>query len=118
MIGDAAHATSPHAGQGASLALEDAMRLGRLIGQGQELSLTFQQFEDERRPRAEKIVALARRNGNNKREVGATGAWIRNRMLQLLIPLTHKGMDWIYAYNPCAVTPRPETSDRRDRQAA
>ena len=37
LIGDAAHATSPHAGQGASLALEDAMRLGRLMQAGQEL---------------------------------------------------------------------------------
>ena len=34
LIGDAAHATSPHAGQGASLALEDAMRLGRLMQTG------------------------------------------------------------------------------------
>ena len=45
LIGDAAHATSPHAGQGASLALEDAMRLARLMQEGQELGATFQAFE-------------------------------------------------------------------------
>ena len=118
LIGDAAHATSPHAGQGASLALEDAMRLGRLMQAGQELGVTFENFESERRPRAERVVALARRNGNNKREFSATGAWIRDRMLKLLIPLTAKGMDWMYAYDPRGATPRPETSDRRDRQAA
>ena len=102
LIGDAAHATSPHAGQGASLALEDAMRLGRLMQDRQELGLTFQNFEAERRPRAEKIVALARRNGNSKREFSATGAWIRDRMLKLLLPVTAKGMDWMYAYDPRA----------------
>jgi 2-polyprenyl-6-methoxyphenol hydroxylase-like FAD-dependent oxidoreductase len=102
LIGDAAHATSPHAGQGASLALEDAMRLGRLTQNRQELSLTFQNFEAERRPRAEKIVALARRNGNSKREFSATGAWIRDRMIKLLLPVTAKSMDWMYAYNPRA----------------
>ena len=91
LIGDAAHATSPHAGQGASLALEDAMRLGRLMQDGQELGATFESFEAERRPRAERIVALARRNGNSKREFSATGAWIRDRMLKLLIPLTAQG---------------------------
>ena len=100
LIGDAAHATSPHAGQGASLALEDAMRLGRLMQQGQELGQTFQSFEAERRPRAEKIVALARRNGNSKREFSPTGAWIRDRMLKLLLPVTAKGMNWMYAYDP------------------
>jgi 2-polyprenyl-6-methoxyphenol hydroxylase-like FAD-dependent oxidoreductase len=117
LIGDAAHATSPHAGQGASLALEDAMRLGRLMGQGQELSLTFQQFEDERRPRAEKIVALARRNGNNKREFSATGAWIRDRMLKLLIPITAKGMDWMYAYDPRAAEPSRRAAEPSRRAA-
>jgi 2-polyprenyl-6-methoxyphenol hydroxylase-like FAD-dependent oxidoreductase len=105
LIGDAAHATSPHAGQGAPLALEDAMRLGRLMQDRQELGVTFQNFEAERRPRAEKIVALARRNGNSKREFGATGAWIRDRMLKLLLPVTAKGMDWMYAYDPRAAEP-------------
>ncbi len=118
LIGDAAHATSPHAGQRASLALEDAMRLGRRMQARQELGVTFENFESERRPRAERVVALARRNGNNKREFSATGAWIRDRMLKLLIPLTSKGMDWMYAYDPRGAMPLPETSVRRDRQAA
>lgn len=100
LIGDAAHATSPHAGQGASLALEDAMRLGSLMSEEQELRLTFQNFEAERRPRAEKIVALARRNGNSKREFSPTGAWIRDHMLKLLLPLSSRGMDFMYAYDP------------------
>ncbi|MBC9878241.1 NAD(P)-binding protein [Bradyrhizobium sp. INPA01-394B] len=99
LIGDAAHATSPHAGQGASLALEDAMRLARLMQEGQELTATFQAFEAERRPRAEKVVAIARRNGNNKREFSAAGAFIRNQMIKLLLPLGSKSMDFMYSYD-------------------
>jgi 2-polyprenyl-6-methoxyphenol hydroxylase-like FAD-dependent oxidoreductase len=118
LIGDAAHATSPHAGQGASLALEDAMRLGRLMARGDELRQTFQAFEDERRGRAEKIVAIARRNGNTKHAFSATGAWVRDWMMRLLIPLTSKGMDFMYAYDPRGVTSPPQTSTRRDRLAA
>ena len=118
LIGDAAHATSPHAGQGASIALEDALRLARLLAQGDELRESFEQFEAERRPRAERVVALARRNGSTKREFTPAGAWIRDRMMMLLIPLTSKGMDWMYAYNPAAVSSPPETSARHCRQAA
>jgi 2-polyprenyl-6-methoxyphenol hydroxylase-like FAD-dependent oxidoreductase len=102
LIGDAAHATSPHAGQGASLALEDAMRFARMMREGQELSLTFQNFEWERRPRAEKIVAIARRNGNRKREFSAAGAWFRDSMLKWLLPVGSKGMEFMYAYDPRA----------------
>ncbi|MGX9424923.1 FAD-dependent oxidoreductase [Bradyrhizobium sp. LeoA1S1] len=102
LIGDAAHATSPHAGQGASLALEDAMRLGKLMLAGQELGLTFQNFEHERRPRAEKIVAIARRNGNSKREFSAAGAWVRDQVLSLLLPVTSRCMDFMYVYDPRA----------------
>ena len=118
LIGDAAHATSPHAGQGASIALEDTMRLSLLMREEQELAATFQRFEAERRPRTERVVALARRNGGTKREFSPTGAWIRDRMLKLLIPLTSKGMDWMYAYDACEPTPRPGTSIPHDRLAA
>jgi 2-polyprenyl-6-methoxyphenol hydroxylase-like FAD-dependent oxidoreductase len=102
LIGDAAHATSPHAGQGASLALEDAMRLCRLLRCGGELGETFAAFERERRPRAERVVALARRNGNRKREFSPAGAWIRDRMLKVLIPISARGQDWMYGYDPRA----------------
>jgi 2-polyprenyl-6-methoxyphenol hydroxylase-like FAD-dependent oxidoreductase len=102
LIGDAAHATSPHAGQGASLALEDAMRLARLLQERQELRATFEAFETERRPRAERVVAFARRNGNQKGEFSAAGAWIRDRMLKVLIPVTARYQDWMYAYDPRA----------------
>lgn len=78
MIGDAAHATSPHAGQGASLALEDGRcGFGRLMLDGQEPRADLPEFY-ERRPRAEKIVVVARRNGNSKREFSPTGARIRD----------------------------------------
>jgi 2-polyprenyl-6-methoxyphenol hydroxylase-like FAD-dependent oxidoreductase len=92
------------------------------MAQHEELRQTFQNFEDERRGRAEKIVAIARRNGNSKHAFSATGAWVRDRMMRLLIPFTAKGMDFMYAYDPRGVTSRPtsqaQTSDRRDRQAA
>ena len=119
LIGDAAHATSPHAGQGASLALEDAMRLGRLMQEGQELGQTFQAFEQECRSRVERIVAIARRNGNGKREFSAAGAWIRDRMFKMLMPVASRGMDFMFAYDATrGITPRPEMSGQRDRQAA
>ena len=118
LIGDAAHATSPHAGQGASMALEDAMRLACLLQVHEEYGVTFEKFERERRPRAERVVAQARRNGNSKRRMSPAGAWLRDRMLGLMIPLASKGMDWMYAYNPRTLTPRLRTSDRRDRLAA
>lgn len=118
LIGDAAHATSPHAGQGASVALEDALRLARLLHQEAETDAAFAKFESERRARVERIVALARRNGNQKREFSRTGAWFRDQMLKLVLPLNARRQDWIYGYDPRAVTPRPQTKSRHDRLAA
>jgi len=118
LIGDAAHATSPHAGQGASIALEDAYRLAQTLKGEAEIGSAFQAFEGERRPRAEKMVALARRNGNRKREFGRTGAWIRDHVIKLMLPLSARSQDWIYGYDVRDVSSPPQMSGRRDRLAA
>jgi 2-polyprenyl-6-methoxyphenol hydroxylase-like FAD-dependent oxidoreductase len=95
------------------------MRLGCLMQTGQELGQTFQAFEQERRSRVERIVAIARRNGNSKREFSAAGAWIRDRMFKMLIPVASRGMEFMFTYDATReATPRPETSGQHDRQAA
>ena len=118
LIGDAAHATSPHAGQGASIALEDAYRLVRALEGEVETGTAFQNFERERRPRAERLVALARRNGNQKRKFSRAGAWIRDHMIKIMLPLNARSQDWIYGYDVRDLTTPPQMSGRRDRQAA
>ena len=82
----------------------------------QDFGVAFQRFESERRARVEQIVALARRNGNQKREFSRAGAWIRDRILKSVIP--RNGNDWLFDYDVGTLTPRPETSGLRDRQAA
>lgn len=100
LIGDAAHAISPHAGQGASLALEDAMALARLLRDAQPgHEQAFAQFTAERRGRVERIVAEARRRGDGKRTLTPTAAWIRDRVLSVFARVAgHKMNDWIYSY--------------------
>lgn len=100
LIGDAAHAMSPHAGQGASIAMEDALYLAKLIKEKTgSIEDIFQLFKTERRDRAEKVVKQARRNGSNKQEIGPFVSWMRDRFLAVMLPVfDKKGQDWIYRY--------------------
>jgi 2-polyprenyl-6-methoxyphenol hydroxylase-like FAD-dependent oxidoreductase len=118
LIGDAAHATSPHAGQGASIALEDAYALVCALQDEDEIGIAFENFERQRRPRAERLVALARRNGNQKREFSRAGAWFRDQMIKLMLPLNARSQDWIYSYDMRDVTTPPQTSSPHVRRAA
>lgn len=80
LLGDAAHAASPSAGQGASLALEDAAVLARCLRDLPDPAAAFSTFERLRRPRAEQVVALGRRIGDRKIPSRGRG-WVRDRML-------------------------------------
>jgi 2-polyprenyl-6-methoxyphenol hydroxylase-like FAD-dependent oxidoreductase len=61
IIGDAAHAASPATGQGASMALEDAVMLAEALHAAPTGEEALQHYEQLRRPRVEEnIVASAR----------------------------------------------------------
>lgn len=57
VIGDAAHATSPAAGQGASMSLEDAVILAKCLRDLPDIGSAFDAFIALRRDRVERIVA-------------------------------------------------------------
>jgi 2-polyprenyl-6-methoxyphenol hydroxylase-like FAD-dependent oxidoreductase len=97
LIGDAAHAASPHLGQGASMALEDALVLARCLRDVPDLERSFATFEALRRERVEKIVEQARRNGQQKAITNPVGAFIRDLLLPLFIRLGGS-LDSIYDY--------------------
>lgn len=69
MIGDAAHAATPHQGADAGQAFEDALILANLlendnIKRAEDLENAFAAFDAIRRPRTLKIVDTSRENGD------------------------------------------------------
>lgn len=62
LLGDAAHPMTPHAGQGAAQALEDAVALGEALAKTDDVSEALRRYERERVPRSTKLVELSRGN--------------------------------------------------------
>jgi 2-polyprenyl-6-methoxyphenol hydroxylase-like FAD-dependent oxidoreductase len=98
LIGDAAHAVSPNSGQGASLALEDALCLAQTLRGAVPAEQAFAQFEATRRERVENIIAYGRRAGDDKKVEGAFGLWLRDRLIALVMPAMMRRNRWIYDY--------------------
>ncbi|KAI1497238.1 FAD/NAD(P)-binding domain-containing protein [Biscogniauxia marginata] len=66
MIGDAAHATAPHAGNGAAQAIEDAAVLTGVFARvttPDDVGPALRAFDAVRRPRSQRIVEITRRFG-------------------------------------------------------
>ncbi|MFK0192938.1 FAD-dependent monooxygenase [Kitasatospora sp. NPDC090308] len=61
LIGDAAHAASPATGQGASMALEDALVLAKALRDTPTTEAALARYEHHRRPRAEQNTAASAR---------------------------------------------------------
>lgn len=108
LLGDAAHAMSPSAGQGASLAIEDAIVLAQCLRDGfvPEFSRdstvsparAFARFERERKPRVDEIARVARRNSNNK-ALSPVGAWFRDKILPIVLPKAGEQQSKAYAFS-------------------
>lgn len=100
ILGDAAHATSPSSGQGASMAIEDAVVLAKCLRDVPgEVREAFAAFERLRRDRVERIVAQGRRNGSGKAP-GPVGAFLRDLLMPVFMRLLagRDTLSWIYDY--------------------
>jgi salicylate hydroxylase len=77
LLGDAAHASTPHQGAGAGMALEDSYILSSLLGQVRsvdEIEDAFRIYDATRRPRTQRLVTTSRQGGETyeleNKEVG------------------------------------------------
>lgn len=100
LLGDAAHAVSPSAGQGASLALEDAVVLAKCLRDVAGPERALSRYEALRRPRAERIAAVGRRNGQYKALESRAAVFLRDLFMPVAFRFfaTEKAMSWIYDY--------------------
>lgn len=98
LIGDAAHATPPHNGHGASMALEDAIVLAKCLRDVPETERAFETFEDLRKERVERVAKQARRIGKQKTMTNSAKRWVRDRMLPVVLRFGTGSMDWLFDY--------------------
>jgi FAD-dependent urate hydroxylase len=101
LIGDAAHATSPNAGQGASLAMEDALVIAKCLRDLPDTEQALAAYERLRRERAEKVVAYSHRIGRSKTISNPVGLWVRDLVLPFALKrfANPKAHAWIYTHH-------------------
>jgi salicylate hydroxylase len=94
LLGDAAHPMMPTLAQGAAISLEDGFALARhLWARRDDPVRGLAEYEDERRPRASRVVLQAREQFQNNRKHPAPP------------PLPR---DWIFSHDATAEAARPE----------
>ena len=100
LIGDAAHAPSPTSGQGASMAMEDAVVLAKCLRDVSSLPQAFATYERLRRHRVERIVAEGARQSSNKTP-GPVGRKVRDVLLPFVCKflVTEKSLRWMFNHH-------------------
>jgi 2-polyprenyl-6-methoxyphenol hydroxylase-like FAD-dependent oxidoreductase len=98
LLGDAAHAMSPSAGQGASLAIEDALVLARSLAVEPNRASALASYERARRPRVERIAKVARRSSNGKVPSSSFAEAVRDFVLPFFLRLGGAAQEREYAY--------------------
>jgi 2-polyprenyl-6-methoxyphenol hydroxylase-like FAD-dependent oxidoreductase len=82
LVGDAAHATTPGVGQGAALAIEDAVVLADRLAGSDDLSAALAEYEAIRRPRADAVLRLSRRADKAAQLASPLGCRLRNALVR------------------------------------
>ncbi|WP_378943363.1 FAD-dependent monooxygenase [Mesorhizobium sp. ANAO-SY3R2] len=100
LIGDAAHAMTPFAAQGAAMAIEDAWTLANAVAAASDRPKALAEWEAVRKQR---VARVARRGALNHLAWHATGpvALARNMFLKLKSPNSLAAdLDWLYGWMP------------------
>lgn len=99
LAGDSAHAMGPHTGQGASMALEDAVELARCLRDFGDAERAFSAYQRIRKERVEFVVKETRRTGNSKKPPGALGRWVRDLILPVFLKRGVATFEPVYAHH-------------------
>jgi len=83
LLGDAAHPTTPNMGQGAGMAIEDAIVLARCLSRYPDPVAAFPLYERLRYARTAKVTNISRYYGVMGQWENRGAAWLRNRIIQL-----------------------------------
>ncbi|GAA3288367.1 FAD-dependent monooxygenase [Dactylosporangium vinaceum] len=98
IIGDAAHPVG--AGQGASMAIEDALALAAALQRAPSVAEALRRYDAERRPRITKILSSAEDNRSAKR-AGPVRRRLQAALMRIFVPMFYeKATAWLYAYEP------------------
>lgn len=84
LLGDAAHAMTPNLGQGACLALEDAVTLGSLARPDGDLERALATYDGLRRPRGRLVARRSRQVGRLGQLQGGVTTGARDLLVRLL----------------------------------
>ncbi|MBD0382313.1 FAD-dependent monooxygenase [Paenibacillus sp. WST5] len=100
LLGDAAHAISPSSGQGASMALEDAIVLAKCIRDIPDLEQAFATYEHLRRDRTVKMFDVGKHGDSGKHVIRPMQQWFRDVTTPLFLKLfaNQKASEWMYGY--------------------
>jgi 2-polyprenyl-6-methoxyphenol hydroxylase-like FAD-dependent oxidoreductase len=91
LLGDSAHAVSFNIGQGACLAIEDALVLaGHLAAPGAAVTQALRAYEAERQERTRPMQLLAHRVGVIGALENPAAIWLRDRVMKLVWPRTFR----------------------------
>lgn len=91
LAGDAAHATTPNMGQGACMAIEDAVVLANAIGETRVGSEAFRIFEEKRISRTTRVVK---------------DSWLLGKVAQAENPVLVQLRNWAFRRMPASATDR------------
>jgi 2-polyprenyl-6-methoxyphenol hydroxylase-like FAD-dependent oxidoreductase len=101
LLGDAAHPLTPNLGQGACLAIEDAVVLANCLSGSPDIPAALEAYESRRVPRARAMALASRRLGQLAQWESPTACWLRDRLLKR----TPAGVRWFQLQSICTFEP-------------